>query len=265
MRVRLQRELLNTNDGASVQFIESPYASREELATTHCPEYIDRFLTGSPFFIRQIMDWSENKIVPWYRRFSTNYTDALHRERWKYWFDSFLHSVIPNLLQYRSLSHKASWQSLKIEKSVFRGVPQACEGLLAVSVRASSDWQWMFAATINERLSTIIKYSNDKSTQPFFTSATALPRRHCGRNEGCVRVVEHSCWPPGWRNSPCIQRCSAAIDLICCCDPNPYPLCLALTCLDLPWLENHTAVHTSQINHMLCHAMLGYEGWRWFK
>ena len=33
-------------DGISVDYVVSPMAIREELETTHCPQYIDRFLTG---------------------------------------------------------------------------------------------------------------------------------------------------------------------------------------------------------------------------
>jgi acetoin utilization deacetylase AcuC-like enzyme len=30
-----------------VQFIESPLATREELVTTHCPKYVDRYISGN--------------------------------------------------------------------------------------------------------------------------------------------------------------------------------------------------------------------------
>jgi hypothetical protein len=43
---RLQREVMGVTDGVSVDYVVSPMAIREELETTHCPQYIDRFLTG---------------------------------------------------------------------------------------------------------------------------------------------------------------------------------------------------------------------------
>ena len=43
---RLQREVMGVTDGVSVDYVVSPMAVREELETTHCSQYIDRFLTG---------------------------------------------------------------------------------------------------------------------------------------------------------------------------------------------------------------------------
>lgn len=43
---RLQREVMGVTDGVSVNYVVSPMAVREELETTHCAKYIDRFLTG---------------------------------------------------------------------------------------------------------------------------------------------------------------------------------------------------------------------------
>lgn len=50
---RLQREVMGVTDGVSVDYVVSPMAVREELETTHCAKYIDRFLTGlvHPLFL----------------------------------------------------------------------------------------------------------------------------------------------------------------------------------------------------------------------
>ena len=45
---RLQQEFpAGASDGVSVEYMESPMASKKELESTHCPEYIQRFLTGN--------------------------------------------------------------------------------------------------------------------------------------------------------------------------------------------------------------------------
>ena len=45
---RLQQEFpAGASDGVSVEYLESPMASKKELESTHCPEYIQRFLTGN--------------------------------------------------------------------------------------------------------------------------------------------------------------------------------------------------------------------------
>lgn len=46
-KYRLVRDSVKERFGEKVAFIESPLASREELESTHCPDYVTRFLEGT--------------------------------------------------------------------------------------------------------------------------------------------------------------------------------------------------------------------------